>query len=206
MTREIRDECIYFIRCANFIQVTIACILFDQIKSLFLLMIDYVFYLSLCVLYRRSFVESHYHNTLHLRKDENLQFFDLIVNLTSSMSIDISSSSSDSHHSYASFNDVAATRLIEETEAITSSQRFSSSSLRRFLSRVERLESLLSSFLMKSFSFSSLQIDIQNYDMKSLKKQNVFEILLIKQHDNTKNENIDENRQTSKITTTDDEN
>ena len=124
MTRERRDECIYFIRCANFIQVTVACILFDQIKFLFLLMIDYVFYFSLRVLYRRSFVEFHYHNTLHLRKDENFQFFDLIANLTSNMFIDIFSSSSNSHYSYASFNDVAATKLIEKVETTTSSQRF----------------------------------------------------------------------------------
>ena len=206
MIREIRDECIYFIRCVNFIQVTVACILFDQIRFLFFLMIDYVFYFSLRVLYRRSFVEFHYHNTLHLRKDENFQFFDLIANLTSNMFIDIFSSSSNSHYSYASFNDVAAIKLIEKVETITSSQRFFSSSSRRLFSRVEKLESLLSFFLMKSFFFSSFQIDIQNYDMKFLKKQNVFEILLIKQHDNTKNESIDENRQISKITITDDEN
>ena len=206
MTREIRDECIYFIRCANFIQITIACILFDQIKSLFLLMIDYIFYFSLRVLYCRSFAEFHYHNTLHFRKNENFQFFDLIVNLISDMFIDIFSSSSNSHYSYASFNDAAAIRLTEKIETITSSQQSFFSSSRRFLSRIERLESLLSFFLMKNFFFSSLQIDIQNYDMKFLKKQNVFEILLTKQHDNTKNENIDENRQISKITTIDDEN
>ena len=169
------------------------------------MIIDYVFYFSLRVLYRRSFVEFHYHNTLHFRKDENFQFFDLIANLTSNIFIDIFSSSSNSHYSYASFNDAVATRLIEKVEATTSSQRFFFSSSRRFLSRVERLESLLLFFLMKSFS-SSFQIDTQNYDMKSLKKQNVFEIFLIKQHDNTKNENINENQQTSKITTIDDKN
>ena len=41
--------------------------------------------------------------------------------------------------------------------------------------------------------------------MKLSKKQNVLEILLIKQDDRTRNESIDENRQASEITTTDDE-
>ena len=51
----------------------------------------------------------------------------------------------------------------------------------------------------------SFELNTQNYDMKFLKKQNVFEIRLIKQQNNTKNENIDENRQISKITIIDDE-
>ena len=72
MTRGIRDECIYFISRANFIQVIKACILPDQIKSQSFLKNDYVFYASLRVLYRRSFAESHYHNKLHLRKGGNL--------------------------------------------------------------------------------------------------------------------------------------
>ena len=128
-------------------------------------------------------------------------FLNLIVNLTSDMFIDIFFSSSNSR--YASFVDVEAIKLIE-TQTITSSQRRFSSSSRRFSSRVERLESLLSFFLMKFFSMS-FRLNIQNYDMKSLKKQNVFEIRLIKQQNNTRNESIDENRQTSKITTIDDE-
>ena len=71
MIREIRNECIYFINRVNFIQIIKTCILFDQIKFQFFLKNDYVFYVSLRVLYRRSFAKSHYHNKLHFRKNEN---------------------------------------------------------------------------------------------------------------------------------------